>query len=97
MSSPSHRECRLKGGFVSGGCVTSNSRKAGMCQWDGRSQRPLSTHPSGQGSQWSWAARPLWVPAGQGLGVTVPGGQKCPEREEDQTGQGQRKPSSPAL
>lgn len=32
------------------------------------------------------------MPAGHGLGVTVPGGQKCPERETDPTGQGHRKP-----
>lgn len=43
--------------------------------------RALCTHPSGQGSQWPRAARPLWVPAGQGLGTAVPGGQKCPERK----------------
>lgn len=58
---------------------------------------PLSTHPSGQGSQWPWAARLLWVPAGQGLGVAVPGGQKCPERREDQMGQGHRTLSCLAL
>lgn len=32
------------------------------------------------------------MPAGQGLGAAVPGGQKCPEREaDDPTGQGQGK------
>lgn len=66
-------------------------------QLDTLSQRSLSTYPSGQGSQWPWAARPLWVPAGQGLGVTVPGGQKYPETEGDQTGQSQMKPYSLAL
>lgn len=58
----------------------------GACQlpwvWGGGC---LCTYPSGQGSQWSWAAWPLWVPAGQGLGAAVPRGQKCPGREADPT------------
>lgn len=77
-------------------CTTCCGRNA-KCAQRGVAQHALSTHPSGQGAQWPWAARPLWVPAGQGLGVTVPAGQKCPEREADQICQSHSKPHSLAL
>lgn len=93
VSSPTHRKLGLKGVLLRVWCTTCCGRNAKCAQRD-VAQHALSTHPSGQGSQWPWAARPLWVPAGQGLGVTVPAGQKCPEREADQICQSHSKPHS---
>lgn len=93
VSSPTHRKLGLKGVLLRVWCTTCCGRNAKCAQRD-VAQHALSTHPSGQGAQWPWADRPLWVPAGQGLGVTVPAGQKCPEREADQICQSHSKPHS---